>query len=210
MRCRTGATRARLQHGISTTAWVGDDRTVLSSTPFYLVGMDGPILRRLRACEKNGCCRRPEDRGSLSRTWLRRHSLIFLAHRCTKFVAVDFSSRGLMKPPPPSKLQMSHLTPSKRTSPTCPLKMMRLTWSTQPMLSITLTQWRVRHLRCKRRCASSGPEARRYSSWRIRSRFCSPIGSLRRVLAMTPGLNRVLNCLRAKPPLPYLPMPLDG
>jgi ubiquinone/menaquinone biosynthesis C-methylase UbiE len=35
-----------------------------------------------------------------------------------------------------------------------------------------------------------------------------PYRLIRRVLAMTPGLNSVLNRLRAKPPLPYLPMPL--
>jgi hypothetical protein len=35
-----------------------------------------------------------------------------------------------------------------------------------------------------------------------------PYRLVRRVLAMTPGLNNLLNCLRAKPPLPYLPMPL--
>jgi ubiquinone/menaquinone biosynthesis C-methylase UbiE len=35
-----------------------------------------------------------------------------------------------------------------------------------------------------------------------------PYRLIRRVLAMTPGVNTVLNRLRAKPPLPYLPMPL--
>ena len=35
-----------------------------------------------------------------------------------------------------------------------------------------------------------------------------PYRLVRRVLAMTPGLNNILNRLRAKPPLPYLPMPL--
>lgn len=35
-----------------------------------------------------------------------------------------------------------------------------------------------------------------------------PYRLIRRVLAMTPGLNTILNRLRAKPPVPYLPMPL--
>lgn len=35
-----------------------------------------------------------------------------------------------------------------------------------------------------------------------------PVRLARRLLAMTPGLNLVLNRLRARPPLPYLPMPL--
>ena len=38
--------------------------------------------------------------------------------------------------------------------------------------------------------------------------FLFPYRLIRRVLAMTPGLNAVLNRLRAKPPLPYLTMPL--
>lgn len=35
-----------------------------------------------------------------------------------------------------------------------------------------------------------------------------PVRLLRRVLAMTPGLSWLLNNVRTKPPLPYLPMPL--
>jgi SAM-dependent methyltransferase len=35
-----------------------------------------------------------------------------------------------------------------------------------------------------------------------------PYRSFRRVLAMTPVVNTILNRLRTKPPLPYLPMPL--
>lgn len=38
--------------------------------------------------------------------------------------------------------------------------------------------------------------------------FLFPYRAIRRVLAMTPGLKAVLNRLRTKPPLPYLPMPL--
>jgi ubiquinone/menaquinone biosynthesis C-methylase UbiE len=34
-----------------------------------------------------------------------------------------------------------------------------------------------------------------------------PYRLIRRVLAMTPGLNTILNRMRAKPPVPYLPMP---
>jgi ubiquinone/menaquinone biosynthesis C-methylase UbiE len=35
-----------------------------------------------------------------------------------------------------------------------------------------------------------------------------PIRSLRRLLAMTPGVNSILNRIRTKPPIPYAPMPL--
>lgn len=35
-----------------------------------------------------------------------------------------------------------------------------------------------------------------------------PVRLARRLLAMTPGVNSVLNRLRARPPLPYLPMPV--
>jgi hypothetical protein len=35
-----------------------------------------------------------------------------------------------------------------------------------------------------------------------------PYRAVRRLLAMTPGISTILNRLRPKPPLPYLPMPL--
>jgi SAM-dependent methyltransferase len=133
---------------------------------------------------------------------------IFLAERCATFVAVDFSSTGLSE-------AAAALKRANVTFETVEADITNLPFEDHTF-DVVYSAHAIYHIDAAEGQAAALQEAMRIVRPGGRAVFILanpfpllfPYRLIRRVLAMTPGLNTVLNRLRAKPPLPYLPMPL--
>jgi SAM-dependent methyltransferase len=133
---------------------------------------------------------------------------IFLAERCKKFVAVDFSSTGLCE-------TAAALTRTNVAFETIEADITDLSFE-DGAFDVMYSAHAIYHIDTAGGQAAALREAMRIVRPGGRAIFVLgnpfpllfPYRLLRRVFAMTPGLNTVLNRLRAAPPLPYLPMPL--
>jgi ubiquinone/menaquinone biosynthesis C-methylase UbiE len=133
---------------------------------------------------------------------------IFLAERCTKFVAVDFSSTGLYEAAIALKSANVAFETVQADITNLPLEddTFDVVYSAHAIYHIDTVDGQAAALREAMRVVRPGGRAIFVLANPFPLLF--PYRLIRRVLAMTPGLNAVLNRLRAKPPLPYLPMPL--
>jgi SAM-dependent methyltransferase len=133
---------------------------------------------------------------------------IFLAERCTKFIAVDFSSTGLSEAA--TALRGTNVTFETVEADITDLPFgdgaFDVVYSAHAIYHIDTVDGQEAALREAMRVVRSGGRAIFVLANPFPLLF--PYRAIRRLFAMTPGLNTVLNRLRAKPPLPYLPMPL--
>lgn len=133
---------------------------------------------------------------------------IFLAERCTKFTAVDFSTTGLHE-------AAAALKATNVAFETVEADITNLPFD-DGVFDVVYSAQAIYHIDTVDGQAAAFQEALRVLRPGGRAIFVLgnpfpllfPYRLIRRVFAMTPGLNMVLNRLRAKPPLPYLPMPL--
>lgn len=132
----------------------------------------------------------------------------FLAERCTKFIAVDFSSTGLSE-------AATALRRANVAFETVEADITHLPFENDEF-DVVYSAHAIYHIDTVDGQAAAFREAMRVVRPGGRAIFVLanpfpilfPYRLIRRVFAMTPGLNTVLNRLRAKPPLPYLPMSL--
>jgi SAM-dependent methyltransferase len=133
---------------------------------------------------------------------------VFLAERCAMYTAADFSSAGLSEA----------AAALKETN--VPFETIETDITDLPFadgaFDVVYSAHAIYHIDTVEGQAAAFQEAMRVVRPGGRAifilanpfPFLFPYRLIRRVLAMTPGLNAVLNRLRAKPPLPYLAMPL--
>ena len=133
---------------------------------------------------------------------------IFLAKQCANFVAVDFSSTGLREAA--AVLEGANVTfeAVKADITNLPFEdgVFDVVYSAHAIYHIDTADGQAAAFREAMRIVRPGGRAIFVLANPFPLLF--PYRLIRRVLAMTPGLNAVLNCVRPKPPLPYLPMPL--
>ena len=132
---------------------------------------------------------------------------VFLADKCASFTAVDFSPAGLMEAAAalksanvPYRMVEADITDLPFDDGT-----FDLAYSAQAIYHIDTADGQVAAFSEAMRVVRPGGRAIFVLANPFPILF--PYRSLRRLLAMTPGINTVLNHLRAKPPLPYLPTP---
>jgi ubiquinone/menaquinone biosynthesis C-methylase UbiE len=133
---------------------------------------------------------------------------VFLADKCESYTAVDFSPVGLMEaaaaleranvPFRTVEADITHLPFDDGT--------FDLAYSAQAIYHIDTADGQVAAFSEAMRVLR--PDGRAIFVLANPFPILFPYRSLRRLLAMTPGINTFLNGLRPKPPLPYLPMPL--
>ena len=120
---------------------------------------------------------------------------VFLAERCATYTAVDFSSTGL-----------SEAAAALKGTNVVPFETIEADITDLPFedgaFDVVYSAHAIYHI------DTVDGQAAAFREPRTLFQLLFPYWLIRRVLAMTPGLNTVLNRLRANPPLPYLPMPL--
>jgi len=131
----------------------------------------------------------------------------FLADQCTTFTAVDFSATGLAEAAValedanvPFETVEADITGLPFDDET-----FDVVYSAQTIYHIDTADGQAAALHEAMRVVRPGGRALFVLGNPFPLLF--PYRLIRRVLAMTPGLNTVLNRLRRTPPLPYLPMP---
>jgi len=133
---------------------------------------------------------------------------VFLANRCASFTAVDFSSTGLSE-------AAASLTATGVVFSTVEADMTHLPFGDGDF-DAAYSAHAIYHIDNPDGQAAALAEIMRVVRPGGRAVFvlANPFPLLfpgrlvRRVLAMTPVISTLLNSIRAKPPLPYLPMPL--
>ena len=171
--------------------------------------MDGPIHRALDGLRKERLLQMAGGPGlRLAELGCGGTPAIFLAERCTNFVAVDFSSTGLREAAAALKRANVTFETVKSDVTNLPFEdnAFDVVYSAHAIYHIDTVEGQAAAFREAMRIVRPGGRAMFVLANPFPLLF--PYRLLRRVLAMTPGLNTVLNRLRAKPPLPYLPMPL--
>jgi SAM-dependent methyltransferase len=171
--------------------------------------MDGPIHEALDSLRKERVLRVAGGPGlRLAELGCGGTPAIFLAGRCAKFVAVDFSSRALSEAGAALKLANVDFETVQADITNLPFEnnTIDVIYSAHVIYHIDTVDGQAAALREAMRILRPGGQAIFVLANPFPLLF--PYRLIRRVLAMTPGLNAVLNRLRSKPPLPYLPMPL--
>jgi SAM-dependent methyltransferase len=133
---------------------------------------------------------------------------VFLAERCAMYTAVDFSSTGLSEAAAALKATNVPFETIESDITDLPFE--------DDAFDVVYSAHAIYHIDTVDGQAAAFREAMRVVRPGGRGIFILanpfpllfPYQLIRRVLAMTPGLNTILSRLRAKPPLPYLPMPL--
>ena len=133
---------------------------------------------------------------------------VFLAERCATYTAVDFSSTGLSEAAAALKGTNVPFETIEADITDLPFEdgAFDVVYSAPPIYHIDTVDGQAAAFREAMRVVRPGGRAMFVLANPFPLLF--PYRLIRRVLAMTPGLNTVLNRLRANPPLPYLPMPL--
>jgi ubiquinone/menaquinone biosynthesis C-methylase UbiE len=170
---------------------------------------DGPVHRALDSQRKKRLLEATRGPGlQLADLGCGGAPAAFLAERCTTFVAVDFSSTGLSEAAAVLKGTNVAFETVEADITDLPFK--------DGEFDVVYSAHAIYHIDTVDGQAAALSEAMRVVRLGGRAIFVLanpfpylfPYRLIRRALAMTPGLNAVLNRLRAKPPLPYLPMPL--
>ena len=133
---------------------------------------------------------------------------VFLAERCAIYTAVDFSSTGLSEAAVALKDTHVPFETIEADITNLPFEdgAFDVVYSAHAIYHIDTVEGQEAAFREAMRVVRPGGRAIFVMANPFPLLF--PYRLIRRILAMTPGLNSVLNRLRAKPPLPYLPMPL--
>jgi ubiquinone/menaquinone biosynthesis C-methylase UbiE len=188
--------------------WQRQDGVLIDHT-LFAVRNPGPVLRSLIA-----------HRQATIRACLGGHRLhlaefgcggspaTFLANSCRRYTAVDFSAAGLAEAA--RSLQATGVTYETVKADMTDLPM------ADGSFDVAYSAQAIYHIANADAQAAAFSEIMRVVRPGGRALFVLvnpfpvlfPWRALRRMLAMTPVINTLLNKLRAKPPLPYLPMPL--
>jgi len=133
---------------------------------------------------------------------------IFLAEQCSKFTAVDFSPTGLSEAALALKSANVPFDTVEADITNLPFEdgLFDVIYSAHAIYHIDTIKGQEAALREAMRIVRPGGRGVFVLANPFPLLF--PYRLIRRVLAMTPGLNTILNRLRARPPVPYLPMPL--
>jgi SAM-dependent methyltransferase len=133
---------------------------------------------------------------------------LFLAEQCARYTAVDFSSAGLTEAAVALKDANVPFETIEADITNLPFKdgAFDVVYSAHAIYHIDTIKGQEAAFREAMRVVRPGGRAIFVLANPFPLLF--PYRLIRRVLAMTPGLNTILNRLRAKPPVPYLPMPL--
>jgi SAM-dependent methyltransferase len=170
---------------------------------------DGPIHRALDAQRKERLLRFAGGPGlNLVELGCGGTPATFLAEQCAKFVAVDFSSTGLCEAAAALQARNASFETVEADITDLPFE--------DGAFDVVYSANAIYHIDTADGQAAALSEAMRVVRPGGRAIFVHvnpfpllfPYQLARRVLAMTPGVNTLLNRLRPKPPLPYLPMPL--
>ena len=182
--------------------WRRRDGTLVDTLLFGW--MDGPIHQALDRLRKGRVLQAAGGPGlRLADLGCGGTPAIFLAERCTKFVAVDFSSTGLSE-------AADALTRTNVAFETVEADITNLPFE-DDAFDVVYSAHAIYHIDTVNGQAAALREGMRVVRPGGRAIFVLanpfpllfPYRLIRRVFAMTPGLNTVLNHLRAKPPLPY-------
>jgi len=132
---------------------------------------------------------------------------LFLAERCAKYTAVDFSPIGLSEAAVALKDANAPFETVEADITNLPFEdgAFDVVYSAHAIYHIDTIDGQEAALREAMRVVRPGGRAILILANPFPILF--PYRLIRRVLAMTPGLNTILNRLRARPPVPYLPMP---
>jgi len=132
----------------------------------------------------------------------------FLAERCARFTAVDFSATGLSEAEAALKDANVAFETVEADITDLPFDdgAFDVIYSAHAIYHIDTVDGQAAALQEAMRIVRPGGRAIFVLANPFPLLF--PYRAIRRVFAMTPGLNAALNRVRAKPPLPYLPMPL--
>ena len=171
--------------------------------------MDGPIHRALDSLRKQRLLQAAGGPGlRLAELGCGGTPAIFLAERCTNFVAVDFSSTGLSEAAAALKRANVRFETVEADITNLPFEdgTFDAVYSAHAIYHIDTTDGQAAALGEAMRVVRPGGRAIFVLANPFPLLF--PYRLIRRALAMTPYVNTMLNQLRAKPPLPYLPMPL--
>jgi ubiquinone/menaquinone biosynthesis C-methylase UbiE len=171
---------------------------------------DGPIHQALDALRRERVLRAAGGPGlRLAELGCGGTPAIFLAEQCAKFVAVDFSFTGLSEAAIALKGANVTFETVEADITNLPLEndTFDVVYSAHAIYHIDTVDGQAAALREAMRIVRPGGRAIFVLANPFPLLF--PYRAIRRILAMTPGLNTVLNGLRAKPPLPYLPMRLQ-
>jgi len=133
---------------------------------------------------------------------------VFLAERCATYTAIDFSPTGLAEAAIALKPTNVPFETVEADITNLPLEddTFDVVYSAHAIYHIDTVKGQEAAFREAMRVVRPGGRAIFVLANPFPLLF--PYRLLRRVLAMTPGLNKVLNRFRPKPPVPYLPMPL--
>ena len=133
---------------------------------------------------------------------------VFLAERCKTYTAVDFSSAGLSEAAGALKATNVPFETVEADITDLPFEdgAFDVVYSAHAIYHIDTVDGQTAAFREAMRVVRPGGRAIFVLANPFPLLF--PIRLVRRVLAMTPGLNAILNRLRSRPPLPYLPMPV--
>lgn len=170
---------------------------------------DGPIHRALDSLRKERLLQAAGGpRLRLAELGCGGTPAIFLAQECAKFVAVDFSSTGLSEAAAALKRTNIAFETVEADITNLPFEdgTFDVVYSAHAIYHIDTVHGQAAALREAMRIVRPGGRAIFVLANPFPLLF--PYRFVRRVLAMTPGLNVVLNRVRAEPPLPYLPMSL--
>jgi SAM-dependent methyltransferase len=171
--------------------------------------MDGPIRQALEGQRKD---RLREGVGGpglrLAELGCGGTPAVFLAERCATYTAVDFSLTGLSEAAAALKRTNVAFETIEADITDLPFEdnAFDVVYSAHAIYHIDTVDGQAAAFREAMRVLRPGGRAIFVLANPFPLLF--PYRLIRRVLAMTPGLNTLLNRLRAKPPLPYLPMPL--
>jgi ubiquinone/menaquinone biosynthesis C-methylase UbiE len=132
---------------------------------------------------------------------------LFLADRCASYTAVDFSSVGLSEAALALRDANVPFETIEADITDLPFEdnIFDLVYSAHVIYHIDTVHGQAAAFREAMRILRPGGRAIFILANPFPLLF--PYRLFRRVLAMTPGVNNILNRLRAKPPLPYLPLP---
>jgi SAM-dependent methyltransferase len=187
--------------------WRRQDGTLVDTRLFGW--MQGPIRQALEAQRKNRLRQLaggPDLR--LAELGCGGTPAVFLAERCKTYTAVDFSSAGLSEAASALKATKVPFETAEADITDLPFDdgAFDVVYSAHAIYHIDTVDGQTAAFREAMRVVRPGGRAMFVLANPFPLLF--PIRLIRRVLAMTPGLNTVLNRLRSTPPLPYLPMPL--
>jgi ubiquinone/menaquinone biosynthesis C-methylase UbiE len=187
--------------------WQLEDNGVLGDWNRF-VSPDGPVQRALDLERRRRIANLVTPGLEIIELACGANPAVFLASNCKSYTAVDFSPAGL-------EVAAQRLKEANRPFRTIEADITRLPLDDESF-DIAYSAQAIYHIDRADGQADAFSEAMRVLRSGGRAIFVmanpfpvlDPYRTVRRALAMPPGVGAILDRLRSKPPLPYLPMPL--